>query len=219
MGRTVPTGSAEIVELKSTRAATARRSSSLEASVAQLGAWFPILVGAVFGLVYELSIVFAGGRIARPLATPYSVPIFDTPFALVAVGVGYLCLERHRLRQDAGSAGLGTTLWLTALLALSHVLAQPDYPANPGVNAGIAPYFFFLSYFAGLVGIGLAAHCGERSFALTGRGQLAIGAGVVVLSGALMTAVLHVWPLLPPVAGGRFTPFGLGAGYFVLATA
>src|SRR5882762_1888951 len=81
--------------LKSTRAATARRSSSFEASVAQLGAWFPILVGAVFGLVYELSIVFAGGRIARPLATPYAVPIFDTPFALVAVGVGYLCLERH----------------------------------------------------------------------------------------------------------------------------
>jgi len=34
-----------------------------------------------------------------------------------------------------------------------------------------------------------------------------------------MTAVLHVRPLLPPVAGGRFTPFGLGAGYFVLATA
>jgi GAF domain-containing protein len=28
-----------------------------------------------------------------------------------------------------------------------------------------------------------------------------------------------VRPLLPPVAGGRFTPFGLGAGYFVLATA
>src|SRR2546430_3130712 len=25
--------------------------------------------------------------------------------------------------------------------------------------------------------------------------------------------------LLPPVAGGRFTPFGLGAGYFVLFTA
>ena len=85
MRRTVPARSAEIVELKATRAATARRSSWLEASVAQLGAWFPILVGAVFGLVYELSIVFAGGRIARPLATPYAVPIFDTPFALFAV--------------------------------------------------------------------------------------------------------------------------------------
>src|SRR5258708_10832805 len=46
-----------------------------------------------------------------------------------------------------------------------------------------------------------------------------MGGAVVVLSGVLMTAVLHVRPLLPPVAGGRFTPFGLGAGYFVLATA
>src|SRR5881409_609239 len=178
-----------------------------------------VLLYVTVGVLYESLVWFGSGAITARFPTPYAVPIFDVPFALVAVGIGYLCLERHRLRQDARSAGMGTTLWLTALLALSHVLAQPDYPANPGVNAGIAPYFFFLSYFAGLVGIGLAAHCGERSFALTGRGQLAIGAGVVVLSGALMTAVLHVWPLLPPVAGGRFTPFGLGAGYFVLATA
>src|SRR5881296_2064791 len=180
---------------------------------------FVVLFYVAVGALYESLVWFRWGAMMQRFPTPYAVPIFDVPFALVAVGIGYLCLERHRLRQDARSAGMGTTLWLTALLALSHVLAQPDYPANPGVNAGIAPYFFFLSYFAGLVGIGLAAHCGERGFPLTGRGQLAIGAGVVALSGVLMTAVLHVWPLLPPVAGGRFTPFGLGAGYFVLATA
>src|SRR5213593_4969436 len=197
MRRTVPARSAEIVELKATRAATARRSSWLEASVAQLGAWFPILVGAVFGLVYELSIVFAGGRIARPLATPYAVPIFDTPFALVAVGVGYLCLERHRLRQDFRSAGMGVTLWLTALLALAHILAQPDYPANPGVNAGIAPYFFLLSYLTGLAGIGLAGHFGERSFQLTDRARFGIGAVVVLLSLAVVVGVIEVRPLLP----------------------
>src|SRR2546422_4474912 len=180
---------------------------------------FVVLFYVAVGALYE-SLVWSGwGAIMTRFPTPYAVPIFDVPFALVAIGIGYLCLERHRLRQDARSAGMGTSLWLTALLALSHVLAQPDYPANPGVNAGIAPYFFFLSYFAGLVGIGLAAHCGERGFPLTGRGRLAIGAGAVVLSGALMTAVLHVLPLLPPVAGGRFTPFGLGAGDFVLATA
>src|SRR5881409_3003258 len=178
-----------------------------------------VLLYVTVGVLYESLVWFGSGAITARFPTPYAVPIFDAPFALVAIGIGYLCLERHRLREDARSAGMGSTLWLTALLALSHILAQPDYPANPGVNAGIAPYFFFLSYFAGLGGIGVAAHCGERSFALTGRGQLAIGAGVVVLSGALMTAVLHVWPLLPPVAGGRFTPFGLGAGYFVLATA
>src|SRR5438309_2177701 len=180
---------------------------------------FVVLFYVAVGALYESLVWFGWGALMPRFPTPYAVPIFDVPFALVAVGIGYLCLERHRLRQDARSAGLGTTLWLTALLALSHVLAQPDYPANPGVKAGIAAYFFFLSYFGGLVGMGLAAHCGERSFALTGRGQFAIGAGVVVLSGVLMTAVLQVWPLLPPVAGGRFTPFGLSAGYFVLATA
>src|SRR5947209_20399615 len=221
MGRTVPTRSAEIVELKSTRAATARRSSSLEASVAQLGAWFPILVGAVFGLVYELSIVFAGGRIARPLATPYAVPIFDTPFALVAVGVGYLCLERHRLRQDFRSAGMGVTLWLTALLALAHILAQPDYPANPGVNAGIAPYFFLLSYLTGLAGIGLAGHFGERAFALAERAWLKIAVAVAALSGLLAASVLEVHPILPSLVmpPGKFTPFGLAATGFVIGTA
>src|SRR5438309_6090608 len=148
------------------------------------------------GVLYA-SLVWFGWRGLIPrFPTPYAVPIFDAPFALVAIGIGYLCLERHRLREDARSAGMGSTLWLTALLALSHILAQPDYPANPGVNAGIAPYFFFLSYFAGLGGIGLAAHWGERSFPLTGRGRFAIALGIVVLSGVLMTAVLHVWPLL-----------------------
>src|SRR5919108_2474949 len=180
---------------------------------------YVVLLYVVIGVLYESLLWFGWGATVPRFPTPYAVPIFDGPFALVAVGIAYLCLERHRLRQDARSAGLGTTLWLTALLALSHVVAQPDYPANPGVNAGIAPYFFFLSYFAGLAGIGLAAHCGDRGFPLTGRGRLAIGVGVVVLSGMLTVAVLHVRPILPPVAGGRFTPFGLGAGYFVLATA
>src|SRR2546428_5913398 len=177
---------------------------------------FVVLFYVAVGALYEGLLCSGWGAIMTRFPTPYAVPIFDVPFALVAVGIGYLCLERHRLRQDARSAGMGTSLWLTALLALSHVLAQPDYPANPGVNAGIAPYFFFLSYFAGLVGIGLAAHCGERGFPLTGRGRLAIGAGAVVLSGALMTAVLHVWPLLPPVAGGGVTPLCLRARDFLL---
>src|SRR5438034_313381 len=180
---------------------------------------FIVLLCVAAGVLYESLVWFGWGAMMPRFPTPYAVPIFDVPFALVAVGVAYLCLERHRLRQDARSAGMGTTLWLTALLALAHVFTQPDYPANPGVNPGIAPYFCFLSYFAGLVGIGLAAHCGERSFPLTGRGRLAIGAGIVVLSGALMVVVLQVRPILPPVAGGRFTPFGLGAGYFVLFTA
>src|SRR5438445_12104682 len=194
-----------------TRVASPRRSRRLGI--------LPILLGLALGIAYEAILCLGSPGLPRRFVIPYAVPIFDVPFALVAVGIGYLCLERHRLRQDARSAGMGTTVWLTAPLTLSHALAPPDYPANPGDHAGIAPYFFFPTYFAGLAGIGLAAHCGERGFPLTGRGRLAIGAGAVVLSGALMTAVLHVLPLLPPVAGGRFTPFGLGAGYFVLATA
>src|SRR3989440_9896753 len=174
-----------------------------------------VLLYVTVGVLYESLVWFGSGAITPRFPTPYAVPIFDVPFALVAVGIGYLCLERHRLRQDARSAGMGAPLWLTAPLAPSHVLAQPDYPANPGVNAGIAPYFFFLSYFAGLAGIGLAAHCGERGFPLTGRGRLAIGAAVVVLSGVLMTAVLPVRPLLPPVAGRRVPPLALGAGCFL----
>src|SRR5437879_13202531 len=151
-----------------------------------------VLLYVAIGVFYEGLVWFGWGALMPRFPTPYAVPIFDVPFALVAIGIGYLCLERHRLRQDARSAGMGTSLWLTALLALSHVLAQPDYPANPGVNAGIAPYFFFLSYFAGLVGIGLAAHCVAGGFPLTGRGRFAIGAGAVVLSGAVMISELPV---------------------------
>src|SRR5206468_6505 len=168
-----------------------------------------------------ISVGLGSGEVPRRFAIPYAVPIFDTPFALVAVGIGYLCLERHRLRQDVRSAGMGSTLWLTALLALAHILAQPDYPGTPGVNAGIAPYFFFLSYLAGLAGIGLAAHYGDRSFQLTDRARFGIGAVVVLLSLAVVVGVIEVRPLLPALvmAPGRFTPFGLWASGFVIGTA
>jgi len=147
--------------------------------------------------VYEAVFCLGSPGLPRRFVIPYAVPIFDTPFALVAIGIGYLCLERHRLRQDVRSAGLGTTLGLTALLALAHILAQPDYPGTPGVNAGIAPYFFFLSYLAGLAGIGLAAHSGDRSFSLTDRTRLWIGAVVVALSVVVVVGVIEVRPLLP----------------------
>src|SRR5437867_7260333 len=125
----------------------------------------------------------------------------------MAIGVAYLCLERHRLRQHAHSAVLGMTLWVARLLAVAHICAQPDYPGTPGVNAGIAPYFFFLSYLAGLAGIGLAAHYGDRSFQLTDRARFGIGAVVVLLSLAVVVGVIEVRPLLPALvmAPGRFT--------------
>ena len=204
-----------------TSTATARRSPSRVAGVARIRAASPILVGALFGLVYEIGIVVAQGGTARRVPTPYAVPIFDTPFALVAVGVGYLCFERHRLRQDFKSVSLGITLWLTALLALAHILAQPDYPANPGVNAGIAPYFFVLSYLTGLAGIGLAGHYGERRFGLTERAWLRIAGAVAALAVVIGLAVLEVRPRLPSLvmAPGKFTPFGLCVIGIVIGTA
>ena len=187
----------------------------------RISVWIPIVLGLALGALYEGAVLLGSGGLPLRIPIPYAVPIFDTPFALVAAGVGYLCLERHRLRQDVRSAGMGSTLWLTALLALAHIAAQPDYPANPGVNAGIAPYFFFLSYLAGLAGIGLAAHSGERSLPLRDRGRFAIGAGVVALSAIVVVVVLEVRPLLPSMVRmpGRFTPFGLWSGIFVIATA
>jgi len=125
---------------------------------------------------------------------------------MVAVGIGYLCLERHGCARTRRSRAWGTTLWLTALLALSHVLAQPDYPANPGVNAGIAPYFFSSATSRawparpgrGTVGARLSADGPRRPRPSAPRWSSQRRA---------MTAVLHVRPLAAARGGGRFTPF------------
>jgi signal transduction histidine kinase/CheY-like chemotaxis protein len=171
----------------------------------------PLLLAVVGAVAYEAILLLTSGPDPPyRLPTPFAIPIFDTPFALVAVGVGYLCLERHRLRQDLESAAIGTTLWLTALLAFAHILAQPDYPVRPA-NPAIAPYFFFACFFAGLAGIGLAAHYGDRPFPLTDRARVWIGIGVFALGAALAAAILSIQPRLPsPVMPpGRFTPLTL----------
>jgi len=184
--------------------------------VLNLPLWFVVALAAA----YEVLILLRSGPAAPyRYPTPFAIPIFDTPFALVAIGIGYLCLERHRLRQDLESAAIGVTLWLTALLAFAHILAQPDYPANPGVNPGIAPYYFFACFFAGFLGIGLAAHHGDRSFPLTDRERFWIGAGVFVLSLVVEFGVIRVRPLLPSLVmpPGKFTPFTLVSASLILA--
>src|SRR5262249_30726196 len=135
------------------------------------------------------------------------------------IGIGYLCLERHRLRQDLESAALGITLWLTALLAIAHIAAQPDYPANPGVNPGLAPYYFFACFFVGLAGIALAAQHGVRPFLLTDRERFWITAAAFVLGVLLITTVPRVRPLLPSLVmpPGRVTPFTQWSAGLVLA--
>src|SRR3989442_11984383 len=89
-----------------------------------------LLATAFVVILYEAILLFTPLLAPYRFPIPYAVPIFDSPFALMAIGVAYLCLERHRLRQDAQSAVLGMTLWVAGLLALAHIFAQPDYPRS-----------------------------------------------------------------------------------------
>src|SRR5262245_6541061 len=150
-----------------------------------------VLIG---GLAYE-AVLLTPLLAPYRFPTPYAVPIFDAPFALVGLGIAYLCLERHRVRQDVRSAALAAAMLLAGLLAVAHVAAQPDYPGSPGVRAGVAPYFFFLSYAAGLVGIGLASRYGSRRLALSDPARRLAALGVLVLAAVLVLAVQRAEPL------------------------
>jgi signal transduction histidine kinase len=163
------------------------------------------------GLVYEAVLVFTSWLTPYRLVIPYAVPIFDTPFVLVATGVGYLCLERHRLRQDFQSAALGGSLWLAALLAVAHILTQPDYPGAPSIHPGVAPYLFFGSYLAALTGIGLGTHHADRRLPLSDRLRWVCAGAIPVLSIVIVAAVLGVQPLLPSLVTppGLLTPFAV----------
>src|SRR3989442_11542880 len=170
-----------------------------------------LLATALVAILYEAILLFTPLLAPYRFPIPYAVPIFDSPFALMAIGVAYLCLERHRLRQDAQSAVLGMTLWVAGLLALAHIFAQPDYPRVPGVNAGVAPYFFFLSYFFALTGLALAAHYGDHQLPLSDGARFKIVIGLLVLSVVIVIAVLQVRPILPSLVmlPGRMTPFAI----------
>ena len=165
------------------------------------------------GLVYVALLLFTKLLATYRFPIAYAVPIFDTPFALVGLGVAYLCLERHRVRQDAQSAALGATLWLTGLLALAHIFAQPDYPGTPGVHAGVAPYFFVLTYLGAFIGIALATHYGRRGFALADGARSSIALGLTMIALVIMVLVVQIRPIMPSLVmpPGRWTPFALWA--------
>jgi GAF domain-containing protein len=170
----------------------------------------PLVVFVVLvGLAYELVFAFTAILTAYRYPIPYAVPIFDTPFALVALGVAYLCLERHRLRQDLQSVALGATLWLTGLLALAHIFAQPDYPGTPGVDPGVAPYFFGLSYLGCFVGIALSSHYGRRALPLADHTRYLVAFALFALALVVVVAVVQIRPMLPSLVmkPGRLTPF------------
>ena len=166
-----------------------------------------ILGGALYELILLLTPLFA--RYRFPI--PYAVPIFDTPFALAALGIAYLAFERHRLRNDVQSVALGASLLLTGLLAIAHIFAQPDYPGTPGVHAGVAPYFFFLSYLGTFTGIALSTAYGHRAFPLSDRARVFLVFGLVLVAAGLMFAVVKIRPVLPSfvMPPGRVTPFAV----------
>jgi len=156
-----------------------------------------LLVGLVLGLGYHALLLFSPLLQPYRFPVPYAVPIFDTPFVLAALAVGYLCLERHRLLQDWRSAAMGITLELGAILALAHILVQPDYPGTPGMDPGVAPYFFLLSYLTGFASIGLATYDSQRRLPLSDRGRGWLGLGNLGLGALLVGAILQIQPLLP----------------------
>ena len=166
---------------------------------------------ATVGLAYEALLLFTSVLSPYRFPIPYAVPLFDIPFVLVATGIAYLCLERHRIRQDFQSAAMGTSLFLAALLAIGHILTQPDYPFGQGVNPGIAPYLFFASYLAAVIGVALGTQYADRQLPLTDRSRTMVILGCVVLSVLFAVMVHIVAPLLPSLVmpPGRLTPFAV----------
>ena len=176
-----------------------------------------VLVGLTYLAILSFTTLLATYR----FPIPYAVPIFDAPFALVGLGVAYLCLERHRVRHDMQSAALGTTLWFTGLLALAHIFTQPDYPGTPGVHAGVAPYFFALTYLGGFTCVALATHYGHRTFRITDRTRYGIGVLIAACAVLVIVVVVQIRPHLPSLVmpPGRWTPFAVSISGLVIGAA
>ncbi len=170
---------------------------------------FLLLAILLLGLAYQAILIFS--PLLHPYRFPIPVPIFDTPFVLAALVVGYLCLERHRLLQDFRSAALGLTLWLGALLAIAHILAQPDYAWTRVIHPAVAPYFFFLSYLTAVASVALATHYGNRQLPLRDRARFWVGVGVFYVGILLVIAIRQIHPWLPSldVPPGRIAPFAI----------
>src|SRR2546427_13182439 len=83
-----------------------------------------LLLVATLGLAYEAILLFPSFLAPYRFPIPYAVPIFDTPFVLVATGIGHLCPERHRFRQDFESAAHGMSLLFGRLVAGGHIRSQ-----------------------------------------------------------------------------------------------
>jgi signal transduction histidine kinase/CheY-like chemotaxis protein len=167
-----------------------------------------LTVAAVGAMAYGATPVLTRLVEEYRFRAPYAVTALEAPFAIVAIGVGYLCLERHRLRNDLQSAALGNMLWLAALLTVAHMLTISDDAIASGMPPGVASALFLSSYLAVFVGVGLATHGGARRFVLHDAARLWLGLAVFGAAGAIVAALIVMHPMMPAVAGtrGRLTP-------------
>jgi signal transduction histidine kinase len=173
---------------------------------------FGLLVAALPTLAYHALLAFVTPVAEYPLPVPYALPVLEGSFALVGMGVAYLCLERHRLRQDLRSVALGVALWVTSLLALAHLLAQPEY-AGATLGAEVAGCLFLVSFLVALAGAAIVTHGGRRKFALGDTALALIAGGGVAITAGLVALVWQAPGLLPGLVApsGRLSPMMLTA--------
>ena len=133
----------------------------------------PLLLVAGLGVAYEAVLVFSSVLDHELFHAPSVTAAFDASLALMAAGIGSLCMERHGRRQDLGSAAIGAAMWLTVPVALARLAAPSD---DPGVTS---------SLLVGLTGLAVAIGHGARPFALDERRRWVAAAGALV-AGLLM---------------------------------
>lgn len=169
-----------------------------------------LLAGAAPVLGFHAVLAFAAPVARHPLPLPHAIPVLEGSFALVCMGVAYLCLERHRLRQDIGSAALGTALWITSLLALAHLLAQPEY-AGALAGEDVAGCLFLVSYLVALAGAAVVNHAGGRKLPLGDPARAVIAAAALAAAIAFAALVWQAPALLPSLVApsGRLSPLML----------
>jgi signal transduction histidine kinase/ActR/RegA family two-component response regulator len=87
---------------------------------------FPLIVALplAIGIAVALGVGLTASRLALPMS--------ETAFALAAVAVGYLGVERQRLRRDARALAVAVPLGVTALAALGHVAYQAHAAGHTG---------------------------------------------------------------------------------------
>ena len=104
------------------------------------------------------------------------------------------------------------TLWLTGLLALAHIFAQPDYPGTPASTPAWRRTSIALRRTSGaFLGVALSTHYGRRPLPLTDQARYGIGLALLALAAIIVAVVVQIRPIVPSfvMPPGRWTPFAL----------